>query len=162
MSYALRDVTSEDLDAVLELNEQVVPAVNSIPIAQMSWFADNAAYFRVADAGGNIAAFLIGLRPGTTYDSLNYQWFCARYDDFAYIDRVAVAASARRAGLASRLYEDFRASLPESVGFMTCEVNLRPPNETSMKFHEGHEFRQVSSRVADNGAREVAMMVRTL
>lgn len=162
MEFEIRDVEPSDLATVLTLNEAVVPAVNSVDIEQMRWFADNAAYFRVAATTETIGAFLIGLRPGTGYPSPNYRWFCERYDDFGYVDRVAVAAEARRRGLASRLYSDFAASLPAGVTVMTCEVNVRPPNETSMQFHEARGFRRVGSQLVDDGTKEVTLMAREL
>ena len=127
MNSTIRDVAASDLDAVLELNEANVPEVGSISAEQMSWFMEHAPYFRVVDVDDRIGALLVGLRPGLDYGSPNYRWFAERYDDFGYIDRVAVAEHARRLGLASRLYSDFESTLPESVGVMTCEVNLRPP-----------------------------------
>lgn len=162
MSFSIRKVGADDFVAVLELNEAVVPAVNSVPLEKMRWFAEHAAYFRVAKAGDRLAAFLIGLRPGTDYESANYRWFCSRYDDFGYIDRIAVAGHARRSGLASTLYDDFRASLPKQVTLMTCEVNLQPPNEASMRFHERLGFRQVGAQDIGRGDKRVAMMVRQL
>jgi len=158
--YRIRDVQDGDLAGVLQLNEAVVPAVNSIDIGQLRWFAAHAAYFRVAVRGPELGAFLIGLRPGTEYASPNYRWFCERYDDFGYIDRVAVAAKARRHGLATRLYRDFESSLPRSAGRLTCEVNIEPPNESSMRFHEGYGFRRIGSQRVDNGHKRVAMMAR--
>lgn len=162
MTYSIRDAQSADLDAVLALNAAAVPAVNSIDIEQMRWFLANAVYFRVAADAESIAAFLIGLRPGTSYDSVNYRWFCDNYDDFGYIDRIAVASRARRLGLASRLYADFEASLPSDVAVMTCEVNLEPPNETSMRFHEGHGFRRIGEQQTEGGSKRVALMEKRL
>ena len=162
MDHIIRDVTTGDLDEILSLNEEVVPAVNSIPIEKMHWFAEHAAYFRVATADDRLASFLIGLRPGIDYESPNYRWFCEHYDDFAYVDRVAVAGHARRHGLATTMYDDFRRSLPESVALMTCEVNLKPPNESSMRFHERYGFTQIGSQAIDGGQKEVALMAKTL
>ncbi len=162
MDFIIRDVATRDIDEILSLNEAVVPAVNSVPIEQMHWFAAQAAYFRVAIADDRLASFLIGLRPGVAYESPNYRWFCDKYEDFGYIDRIAVAANARRHGLATRMYDDFRASLEGEVGTMTCEVNLRPPNEASMRFHERYGFSQVGSQSTDGGQKEVALMAKTL
>jgi predicted GNAT superfamily acetyltransferase len=130
----LRRAEDTDLEAVLQLNEMSVPAVNSVDLEQMRWFAANAAYFSVAMHNEQFAGFLIGMRPGTTYASPNYRWFCENYEDFGYIDRIAIAASARRLGLATRLYRDFEASLPPCVGVLTCEVNVVPPNESTCGF----------------------------
>lgn len=162
MSYAIRDVRDEELDAVLRLNEASIPAVNSVSIEQMRWFRAHAAYFRVGVEDGSLGAFLIGMRPGTGYDSPNYAWFCTHYDDFGYIDRVAVADHARRLGLATRLYDDFRSMLPDSVTVMTCEVNLKPPNESSMAFHRRLGFRQVGTQETESGTKQVALMEKKL
>ncbi|MDJ0940620.1 MAG: GNAT family N-acetyltransferase, partial [Woeseiaceae bacterium] len=70
----------------------------------------------------------------------------------------AVAEHARRLGLASRLYDDFRAALPETVAVMTCEVNLHPPNDSSMRFHERKGFRTVGTQQTEGGKKEVALM----
>ena len=162
MDIIIRDVGAADIDTVLVLNQSEVPHVGSVDIEQMHWFAANAHYFRVAISEAGFAAFLVGLRPGSSYESPNYRWFCHRYDEFAYVDRVVVAQHARRAGMAARLYEDFAAAMPESVGVMTCEVNTRPPNAASMTFHERLGFKQVGSRTYDDGEKSVAMLARTL
>lgn len=157
-SFSIRDVHEHDLEQVLRINEAVVPAVNSVDIGQMRWFTRNAAYFRVVTRDGEIAAFLIGMRPGTDYRSPNYRYFCESYEDFGYIDRVAVHAGARRFGLATRMYRDFEASLPSRVEVLTCEVNVHPPNQSSMRFHERYGFRKVGSQDTDGGAKRVALM----
>jgi predicted GNAT superfamily acetyltransferase len=60
------------------------------------------------------------------------------------------------------MYDDFKASLEGNVGTMTCEVNLRPPNEASMRFHERYGFSQVGSQPSEGGKKEVALMAKTL
>ncbi len=162
MEFEISDVTPADLVAVLALNESEVPQLGIVNIEQMRWFASNATYFRAAKTDGQLAAFLVGLRPGTDYGSLNYRWFCDRYEEFAYVDRVAVAAFARRHGLASRLYDDFAAAMPGSVNVMTCEVNIRPPNDESMRFHTRLGFSEVGTLVTDNGSKEVALLLKEL
>ena len=162
MKVLITDVEASMLGSVLALNESEVPHLGKVDADRMAWFAGNASYFRVAMADDRLAGFLVGLRPGTRYQSPNYRWFCARYDDFAYVDRVAVAADFRRHGLASRLYDDFAASVPASVSVMTCEVNIRPPNEESMRFHRRLGFRQVGTQATENGSKEVALLAKTL
>ena len=94
MDWEICDVEASDLEAVLTLNQTEVPHVGSVDLDKMKWFAANAAYFRTATVDKQLAAYLIGMRPGTAYESLNYRWFCDRYDDFAYVDRIAVASGA--------------------------------------------------------------------
>jgi len=158
----LSDVAATDLAEVLELNQASVPHVSSVSAAEMRWFAEHAHYFRVIRHEGSLAAFLIGLRPGLAYQSLNYRWFCDRYLDFGYVDRVAVARNARRLGMGSRLYEDFATVLNGEVEVMTCEVNLRPANESSMRYHEHLGFVQVGSQETEGGKKEVALLEKKL
>ena len=42
-TITIRDVGEPDLEDVLRLNEASVPAVNSVDLEQMRWFAANAA-----------------------------------------------------------------------------------------------------------------------
>ncbi len=158
----IRDIVDADLADVLALNEGAVPHVNSVNIEQMQWFAREARYFRVARNDGLLAGFLIGLQPGLDYASPNYRWFCARHRRFGYVDRVVVAPAARRRGVASQLYDDFAATLRGYVPFMVCEVNIRPPNESSMVYHERHGFVQVDTQETEGGKKEVALMEKRL
>lgn len=158
----LRDALPADLETVLALNEAAVPHVNRIDPAQLQALHRQAAYFRVALVADAVAAFLLGLTPEADYESPNFRWFCRNYAGFAYIDRVAVAESARRLGLASALYADFESQFATRVSMLACEVNLRPPNPASMDFHLRHGFRQAGSQVVDGGRKEVAMLVKTL
>ena len=162
MSQIIENVRESDLIELLDLNESEVPHVGRIDIERMHWFAENADYFRVARHANRIAGFLIGLCPGSEYQSPNYRWFCERYDDFAYCDRVAVAESARGMGIARLLYDDFAQQMPDSVKALTCEVNILPPNEGSMRFHERIGFRQVGSMSNETGDKKVAFLLKEL
>lgn len=159
MQWIIRDVCDQDIDSVLSLNQSEVPHVGSVDGEKMRWYAANATYFRVATSVDELAGYLVGFRPGTAYTSPNYLWFCDRYDDFAYVDRIAVAPFARRTGLASHMYDDFAAAMTDSVGIMTCEVNVQPPNPSSMDFHQRLGFEQVGTLVSEDGEKEVAMLL---
>jgi hypothetical protein len=154
-------ITNSDFDAVLALNADSVPHVNLIGRKELAWFSEHASFVHVARISGRVAAFLIGLRPGTEYASPNYRWFCENYDDFAYIDRVAVAEWARRQGIAEALYEAFGGSQP-GAPVLTCEVNIHPPNEGSMIFHQRLGFRQVGSQETEGGKKQVALLEKML
>lgn len=162
MTVEIRDATAEDLETLLAMNEAAVPHVNSIPAEQMRAFLERAAYFRVAVVDGAIAGFLVGLTPDMDYASPNFRWFCRRYADFAYVDRIAIDPAARRLGLATALYDDFERLFTPRAPVMTCEVNLRPPNEGSMQFHLGRGFRRVGSQETEGGQKEVALLVKDL
>ncbi len=165
MPVRIRDVDDSDIGRVRALNNHAVPTVNALSASDLDWFAAHAHYFRVAvdtHSADAAAAFLIGLRPGLDYASENYRWFCRHYRDFGYVDRVVVDPSARRRGLAGRLYQDFRETLPAEVTVMTCEVNLRPPNPGSLDFHARLGFRRVGSQETGRGEKCVALMEKRL
>jgi hypothetical protein len=159
---ALRDVCSGDIAAVRALNESVVPHVNSIDAGAFEGFMAQAAYFRVVSLGGEIAAFLVGFRPGAAYASPNYRWFCERYTEFVYIDRIAVACEFRRRGLGNLLYEDIERFAHERAPLLACEVNLVPANPRSVAFHERFGFSQVATQETDGGAKTVSLMVKRI
>lgn len=158
----VKDVTDADLGDVLALNQASVPHVNSLTMREMQWFAKHADYFRVVRIDGKLAGFLVGLGPGLDYDSPNYRYFCDKHDIFGYVDRVAVAPDAQRLGVGSRLYEDYAASLRGWVPVMTCEVNIRPPNEGSLAYHKRHGFQRVATQETEGGSKEVALMEKRL
>jgi uncharacterized protein len=163
-AFTIREVAPDELDVVLRMNERAVPHVNSLGMQEMRALRSEAAYFRVATRGdsGSLDGFLIGLTPEARYGSPNFLWFCRHFPSFAYIDRIAVAEHARRHGLATALYDDLERHFSGRFPMLACEVNLRPSNPASMKFHLRHGFRQVGTQLIDAGAKEVAMMVKTL
>jgi predicted GNAT superfamily acetyltransferase len=52
--------------------------------------------------------------------------------------------------------------MPNCVKFMACEVNIRPPNDESMRFHTRLGFGEVGTQVTDNGSKEVALLLKEL
>ena len=161
MKFIIRSATNGDLAAVLALNESEVPQVGRISLKDLQNFLDKALYFRVVcDDAEQIVAFLIGLDPDTEYNSPNFQWFCSQRKNFAYVDRIAVARSARRNGIAETLYEDFEDVTREWAECLCCEVNIRPENPASMAFHQRLGFTQVGSLESNGGAKKVAMLVK--
>ena len=162
MELEISDASDRVLDAVLTLNEAEVPHVGAVDIEKMRWFSEHAHYFRVARCGDRLAGFLVGLLPDSPYPSPNYRWFCQRYANFGYIDRVAVADEFRRRGIASRLYNDFTDWLPVEVRMLACEVNLDPPNPASMRFHERLGFEIVGEQALDGGRKTVAMLGKSV
>ena len=158
----IRDVRNADLDVVHAINESAVPHVNSISLERFQDFTREAVYFRVALRDGAPVGYLVAFAPGACYDSLNYLWFQERYDDFIYIDRIAVAGNARRHGFASALYRDLLQFARSLTPLVTCEVNTRPANAESLAFHERFGFRQVGTQETDWGNKTVCLMALEL
>jgi hypothetical protein len=159
MSFHLRDVRPDDLDAVLRLNQDARPAVSDTTPDALSWFADVSVWFKVAeDEGGELGGFLIALDPGVDYGSMNYAWFTARYDSFAYVDRIVIAQHARGAGLGRRFYEELEAFARPRAPWILCEVNTRPRNEISLAFHDRLGFEAVGEQGTEGGSKSVVML----
>ena len=156
----LRDVTEPDLEAIWHINERSVPAVNSVSLERLRWFTNQAEYFRLAECSSQIAGFLLCLAPEADYDSPNFLWLKQRFDDYLYIDRVAVDLSFHRRGIAKALYLDAAATVGERFRMLACEVNLRPRNHASLAYHERLGFQPVGTR--DHGYVEVQYMTRAL
>jgi predicted GNAT superfamily acetyltransferase/SAM-dependent methyltransferase len=159
----IRDAQPRDFAAILALNEESVRFTSSLDAAALADLHAQAAYHRVVEEEGRVAAFLLAVAPGQPYESLNYTWFAARYDDFLYIDRVVVACDRRHAGLGAALYDDV-AAWATANGFrrLVCEVNVEPPNEVSGAFHARQGFAQVGTQWVAGGTKRVALLERVL
>ncbi len=112
-----------------------------------------------AEVGGELAGFCLVLAPGADYGSVNYRWFAARYDDFAYLDRVAVDERHRDRGIGTALYAEVERRT--TARWFLLEVNLRPRNDGSLRFHQRLGFVEVGQQETPYGAR-VSMLAKDL
>lgn len=160
MNLHIRNVTGYDLAEVLKLNEAAVPNVNSVDPAKMAWFSQSAAYFRVAESAGKLAGFLIAIAAGTDYQSQYFGWFCQRYTNFIYIDRIVIADEVRRQGVGFALYRDLEQYAFESAYILASDVYSDPPNEISLAFHARYGFEEVGRQVVENGAKVVTKFLK--
>lgn len=167
-----KNITDAQMRALLELNNQHVPAVNHLELDAMEAIVAEASLFVVAvpeeapkeGAAPVIAAYLICMGPGAKYDSLNYQYYVRAFDNagFLYVDRIVVAEAYHRRGLGTKLYNLVaeEAQAGSGVKHLCCEVNVKPPNETSMKFHRQAGFNPVGEQDVEGGSKRVSMLVR--
>jgi uncharacterized protein len=155
----VRGFVESDLAPVHALNEAGTPGVHSEPPATLLDIARASSIALVAEIDDEVAGFCLVLSPGAPYDSMNYAWFSSRYDDFIYLDRIAVAGPHRSRGIGSRLYEEVerRTRAP----WFTLEVNLRPRNDGSLRFHARKGFVEVGQQETDYGAL-VSLMAKRL
>ncbi|MCR9072959.1 MAG: GNAT family N-acetyltransferase [Alphaproteobacteria bacterium] len=155
----VRDAEPGDYEALVQLNNAAIPAVNALTVAAFADFAAQADLFRVIGPVGAAEGLLIALQPGRGYESQNYRWFERAYSSFLYVDRVVVSETRRGGGLGALLYKDFAAAGERlGVPLLACEVNLDPPNPGSIRFHERLGFRPVGTQQA--GGKLVQLMIR--
>jgi len=163
----LRDLTPADLPQLVELNNTAVPAVPTTLMAEMAELlaiSDIAIGATAVGATGETDAatlhgFLLGMRPGSRYDSENYRFFSGRGTDFLYVDRIVVAEEARGRQIGQLLYSRvFDLARDEGRAEVTCEVNLDPPNPGSLVFHGRLGFLEVAQQSTKGGAVRVSLM----
>lgn len=148
---------------MLALNQASTPHVGAVDRARLAAIVDESTLAVVARDDDGLAGFVLVLGPGASYDSPNYRWFAGRYDDFRYVDRIAVDPRMQRSGLGARLYDavfDHARSAGSPV--VTCEVNVEPPNPVSQRFHAALGFVEVGRQQYDGGASAVQMLARPL
>lgn len=162
MSISFRDIEAADVDWVETQNNLAVPNVNALSGPALLALLNRSAYQRIALHNGERAGFLIAFGVGADYGSMNYRWFSERYDDFLYVDRIVVSSDARGEGIGENLYQDLFEFAGSRVSRITCEVNERPPNPGSMRFHERLGFSIVGRQETDAGTKSVAMMAKSL
>lgn len=162
MSPALRDLTAADAGWFLALNNDAVPHVNALGADDLTALLAEAGLARAIELDDRPAGGLIAFAPGAAYASPNYRWFDARGGDFLYIDRIVVDPARRGAGLGLALYQDVAAAAAGRWARLACEVNERPPNEASMRFHERFGFRPVGRQQTEGGAKSVVLMEKVL
>lgn len=156
----LRPVVAADIEILARLNNAAVPAVTPADEAHMARLVAAAALAWAVERHDDLVAFVLLFGPGADYDSPNYGWFCDRYDDFLYVDRIVVADGARGSGLGALLYDEVAAEAGRrGAPAVAAEVNLVPPNPGSSRFHRRAGFEQVG--VQRLGAEyEVEMLLR--
>lgn len=155
----IRKCESADLAQILKLNNTHVPAVSELTQASLERLVEKSLYTWVVEEDDSVAGFCIILSPGIDYASDNYRWVSEGYDDFQYLDRVVIAEDFQGKGFGRKLYEHWfqkNSSLP-----LLLEVNVKPLNEGSLKFHEKMGFMGVGEQDTEGGKKRVLYMLKT-
>jgi len=170
MDVVIREYRPEDLEAVHAINQAEVPAVGEETADALAHIASQccvALTVEVADGTGAvpaIAGFTFVLPPRADYSSLNYTWFGERYDEFIYLDRVAIAPAFQRRGIGRMVYDEVQRRGAEAwptANVLALEVNLKPRNDTSLAFHASLGFVEVGRREGDDD-KVVSMQIKPL
>jgi uncharacterized protein len=158
----IRETVAADLPAALALNNGSIPALNELDAAEIERLLGMAALALTAEVDGQFAGFCITFPPGVDYASLNYGWFSRTYDDFIYLDRIAVDPAFRRYGIGRAFYTSVIERFTGVFPLLLCEVNVRPRNEASLLFHHSIGFREVGQQDTDGGNKTVSLLALTL
>ena len=162
MTLKIRDVRENELDSILALNNATGASILPMDMPKLRILADQAAYFRVAEADDQLAGFLVALREDADYTSPNFRWFRQRYEQFLYIDRIVIARAFRRTGLGRVLYADVTSFAEVRVPLLACEVFLEPRDDVAMVFHGTYGFQEVGQQLMPEANRRVALLAKQL
>ena len=154
----LRTVKESDFPKILDLNDVEVQQTSPMDIEKLESLVGMSAYCKVATVEGQVAAFLIAIREGATYESDNYQWFSSRLPNFLYVDRVVVSTEFKGRSIGSQLYKDlFEHARAEGIDKVTCEYNIEPPNPASRAFHDKFGFKELGTQWVAGGTKQVSL-----
>ena len=129
----IRSMTASDIEAVWAINQENIPAVGEETVEVLADLLSMSLFSLVVEAEKVVVGFCMILGPQTQYQSPNYLYFCERYADFIYLDRVAVTSAFQGLGLGAAMYREVER-LSQSTLF-ALEVNTKPRNEGSLRFH---------------------------
>jgi uncharacterized protein len=159
----LRPARLADVVDLCALNNAHVPEVSPATADTFRWFLEHASVSVVDAATPRGTDRLDGLLvlvewPGSTYWSRNFAWFAQRFDRFLYVDRIVVAERRWGEGLGRAFYGSVVAGARQAgIPLVCAEVNLRPPNERSLRFHRAQGFEAVGEHVDAEG-KSLAML----
>ena len=157
-SLSIQWLVETDIPLMLEINEQGLPGTGKVNQQEMQNLLELSELSLGVFADKKLLGFVICLLPKTEYGSLNYAWFNERYDEFIYVDRIAVAIDARNQGIGSMLYDKvFDYAITNNIP-VTAEVSLRPPNQGSDRFHLRHGYQIIGE--LDHGEKAVTMYIK--
>jgi len=131
----IREMTPQDIELVLEINNDAVPAVNSLNIDELFDIIGMSKAWVVEEEDA-IEGVLIVIGPGEPYQSANYSWLDNQFTNFCYVDRIIIDSNKKRKGYGRLLYlalEEHAVSVGADI--LLCEVNVEPENPQSLAFH---------------------------
>ena len=144
--YKIEQATKDDLSSILSLNQDSIPAVSSANIKMMTHLLIICDYFKICKINGKIIGFLNALLPSKDYNSEHYKWFNDRYDSFYYVDRIIISKSYQNQGYGKVIYDDLINSIKNKPLDIACEINTKPYNKQSIRFHKKYGFKDVGRK----------------
>ena len=137
------DLSKADLDNIYNLNQANIPEVGSIAnISEFQKLLHMSSYNLIAKIDDEVIGYIVCFRDKSAYGSLNYKFFSESISKFLYIDRIAIKDIYRHQGIGKKIYEQVFNKANELGLPVVCEVNTKPLNEPSLKFHRKLGFKE--------------------
>jgi predicted GNAT superfamily acetyltransferase len=155
----IRDLTPSDTDVIWDINQANTPALGDETLESMHEILLWSSIALGVEVDQQLVGFCLLLSPQQPYTSTNYRWFCDRYQDFIYLDRVGFSAAHQGQGYGAALYAEVERLT--KAAYFTLEVNLDPPNDGSIRFHQRLGFTEVGQQITTSG-KLVSLMAKKL
>lgn len=156
----VRKFEAKDYDRILELNQESVHYLSPLTKDKLKSIILQSEIFNVVEVDGIVEGFVLTLREGKEYNSVNYLWFSNHYQSFLYIDRVVVSLKMQGKGLGEILYKSvFNSKNLIGVEYIAAEIDIKPPNPKSLKFHKKFGFEEVGKQKVADGKKVVSLQV---
>ena len=146
-----KDESLEYLDAIYALNQKNTPKVGSLDSKNhLKKLLSQSNILLCAFRKSSLIGFMICMFENSKYQSKNYLYFSDQLSQFIYIDRIAIDHPFRREGLGTSFYNELTKIRGER-SVICCEVNSKPFNEPSIRFHKKNEFKECGDRDFEDG-----------
>ena len=153
-----RVIAPADLPVILSMNNAEVPHVGELVQSKLDKMLPMCAH--ALAIGDPAHAFCLTFGPDVDYWSNNYAWVSEHFDQFVYLDRVCVAPTHQRLGLATRMYHHVESHTDAT--WFVLEVNTRPLNQHSLDFHAALGFHEVGRANPYGNDDEVAYLAKQI
>jgi len=126
-------ILPEHHPAILAMNAEFLPWLGHLDAEKLDEMLSSATYARQIGGGEGV---LIAFDHNAGYSHKCLDWQAAHFDAFLYIDRIIIAKDAHGRGHGRALYADIeRFARKHAYPRLVCEVNTKPDNPRSHRFH---------------------------
>ena len=138
---------NKDILSIYSINQANTPEVGSLKSAKkLRELLNMSSLVLAARINNEIIGFVVCLKAGAAYASLNYKFISKKAKRFIYIDRIAIKNKHRRSGVGKSLYEIIFNYSEKFELPIYCEVNTKPKNQPSLDFHKKIGFFKIGSK----------------
>ncbi len=147
--FDIRDCSNSQIKKLVHLNNQFARETSKIDAAKMVELANKS--FCAIGISPEVG-FILAFDEKADLEGENHSYLKTKFDNFLYIDRIIVGKNFQGQGFGTAFYE-IVLELAEEAGkeLLLCEVNIDPPNDISIEFHENFGFEAIEERVLNNG-----------
>lgn len=157
----IREMTTEDHERVLAINELNAGDVGPLDAETLSALSDQAAFSLVAEKEHEgetiVIGFAIALLGESGYSSSVHDWFRSNLPDAIHIERIAFDIQYMGQGFGLQIYGTMDDTIDElrsngkTITHVGSQVCVDPMNQHSLDFHESRGYAEVSTLTREDG-----------